>query len=488
MNNKGFAITGFIYTIFVIFIILMIAILNMFNARKNLLDKLKNEAINEVNKKANITNIQKYEAKNDIQEFNAYRSGFYKIAITSPNGASVNTLATFEIYLNKSEILYLKIGNTEYNNNEIIVSFDKKFQNNIAETITSLSNNTVENKYFKVVNNRVVYNYNVEEIANKNGGSVEITAINKTKENEDLNRVQYIKDCVHGGNGKVPNSWSEFKVFINGNNIAKGIIPTMSSDIDPKTSLGNMTDDNNDTYVKATSSDEVCATIDLGRTYNVDSIQIIHEVGASTYGNKLSVSSDNKNYRVIRNVDEKEDQNGVIVDAYDYKQVQHVGEVYAPVKTFEGARWLRIFHHNLLGGTLYWDAKAQVLTNGGYESLHKQSILYALENYRNKNNQFEFLLEYSDIPGYNRWIQTSNPTSTSEEVTGYKSVKTSWTSTNWYGLALSNSGSTVLDGNKGNNWWYAVGVVSPHQGGVPVYNGNISKEITDLWVRIDNLK
>lgn len=486
MNNKGFAITGFIYTIFVIFIILMIAILNMFNARKNLLDKLKNDAINEVNKKANITNIQKYEAQNEIQEFNAYRSGFYKIYITSPNGAVVNTLATFEIYLNKSEVLYLKIGNAEYNNNEILVSFDKKFQNNIAETITSLSNSTVENKHLKVVNNRVVYNYNVEEIDNKNGGSVEIIAINKTKENEDLNRVQYIKDCTHGGNGKIPNSWAEFKVFVNGQNIVN--VNNINVSTDSNMNINNMIDDDINTYYMVTTDDEACALIDLGRTYNVDSIQIIHEVGATTYGNKLSVSSDNKDYRVIRNIDELEDQNGVIVDAYDYKQVQHVGDVYAPVKTFEGARWLRIFHHDLLDGTLFWDAKAQVLTNGGYESLHKQSILYALENYRNKNNQFEFLLEYSDIPGYNRWIQTSNPITTSEDVTGYKSVKTSWTSTSWYGLALSNSGSTVLDGNKGNNWWYAVGVISPHQGGVPVYSGNISKETTDLWVRIDNLK
>ena len=41
MNQKGFAITGFIYTILVLFIGLLIAILALLNSRKTVLDKLK---------------------------------------------------------------------------------------------------------------------------------------------------------------------------------------------------------------------------------------------------------------------------------------------------------------------------------------------------------------------------------------------------------------------------------------------------------------
>ena len=96
MNNKGFAITGFIYTIFAIFIILMIAILNMFNSRKNILDKLKSGVLEEVNKKTT-TPVQKFESTNEIQEFYAYKTGFYKVFITSPKVDGYSLIMTFEI-------------------------------------------------------------------------------------------------------------------------------------------------------------------------------------------------------------------------------------------------------------------------------------------------------------------------------------------------------------------------------------------------------
>ena len=325
-------------------------------------------------------------------------------------------------------------------------------------------------------------------MVNESDSKIEITSINKAKENEDLNRVQYVKDCIHGGSGTRPNSWSEFKVLVNGVNIAKGLIPTVTPGTSSKTPLENMTDIKTGTYVQAnTTTDEACATIDLGRTYNIDSIQVIHESDQTAYGNKLYVSSDNNEYKLIRNIDELEDSNGIIVDAYEKKHVKKVGNIYAPVKTFEGATWLRVHYQNTLDGTLFWDAKAQILTEGGYEALHKQSILYNLEQYKNKSGQFEFMLEYSDVYGYNRWIQTSNPVTESENVTGYKNVRTSWTTTKWYGLALSSSGNTLIDGNQGSNWWYSVGTLKPHQGGIPVYTGAISKGSSSLWVRIDNL-
>ena len=43
MNNKGFAISGIIYTILLIFLIVLAGILSLFNSRKNVLDNLKNK-------------------------------------------------------------------------------------------------------------------------------------------------------------------------------------------------------------------------------------------------------------------------------------------------------------------------------------------------------------------------------------------------------------------------------------------------------------
>ena len=49
MKNKGFAVTGIIYTLMVIFIILIITLLAMFNNRKGLLDKLKDRVLEDIN-------------------------------------------------------------------------------------------------------------------------------------------------------------------------------------------------------------------------------------------------------------------------------------------------------------------------------------------------------------------------------------------------------------------------------------------------------
>ncbi len=39
MNNKGFAITGILYTIFILFIMILLSILSGLNTRKNILEK-----------------------------------------------------------------------------------------------------------------------------------------------------------------------------------------------------------------------------------------------------------------------------------------------------------------------------------------------------------------------------------------------------------------------------------------------------------------
>ena len=40
MNNKGFAITGILYTIFILFIMILLSILSGLNTRKNILENL----------------------------------------------------------------------------------------------------------------------------------------------------------------------------------------------------------------------------------------------------------------------------------------------------------------------------------------------------------------------------------------------------------------------------------------------------------------
>ena len=49
MNNKGFAVSGIIYSILILFLILIFSILSIMGARKMVLDKLKNDVMNELN-------------------------------------------------------------------------------------------------------------------------------------------------------------------------------------------------------------------------------------------------------------------------------------------------------------------------------------------------------------------------------------------------------------------------------------------------------
>ena len=49
MNNKGFAVSGIIYSILILFLILIFGILSILGARKLVLDKLKNDIMNELN-------------------------------------------------------------------------------------------------------------------------------------------------------------------------------------------------------------------------------------------------------------------------------------------------------------------------------------------------------------------------------------------------------------------------------------------------------
>ena len=49
MNNKGFAVSGIIYSILILFLILIFGILSILGSRKLILDKFKNDVMNELN-------------------------------------------------------------------------------------------------------------------------------------------------------------------------------------------------------------------------------------------------------------------------------------------------------------------------------------------------------------------------------------------------------------------------------------------------------
>lgn len=156
-------------------------------------------------------------------------------------------------------------------------------------------------------------------------------------------------------------------------------------------------------------------------------------------------------------------------------------------KHAHGANWFLIFHHNLLGK--YFASSEYLFAN----SEHKYSALGMLEKFR-INGEFEFLLEYPQTTGYNRFKQTSNPATTNDRVDNYVKKHISWDYHGFAGLALSSSSSTFIDGSPGiTSWFYAIGQNSAWCCGNipgPFYQEEESILIDEvnLWVRMPYLR
>ncbi|MNS98863.1 hypothetical protein D3C72_1332440 [compost metagenome] len=154
------------------------------------------------------------------------------------------------------------------------------------------------------------------------------------------------------------------------------------------------------------------------------------------------------------------------------------------IKTVYLAQWKQVFYHNISkSGNLYFNTSNQLDNNQQF----RYSKLGELENYRGSDGKFEFLLEIPDYDGYNRWKQTSNPVTTLESITGYSPINISFSANGWNGLAKSNSGACLIDGNvNSGNWFYGISQYAVWYGGIPANLSGVGVNSLKLWVRIDN--
>ena len=94
-------------------------------------------------------------------------------------------------------------------------------------------------------------------------------------------------------------------------------------------------------------------------------------------------------------------------------------------------------------------------------SERKYSILSEVQEWPH-SGKYEFLLQYPELEGYNRWKQTNFPLSEAyyqgkQEVEGYENVSITWTTRQWAGLQNS-TGCSLLEGSISvTNWYYAIG-------------------------------
>lgn len=137
----------------------------------------------------------------------------------------------------------------------------------------------------------------------------------------------------------------------------------------------------------------------------------------------------------------------------------------------------RILHHNNQSGAVFFTADN--VMNIQEENLY--SRLYLLEEFRDEDNSFEFLVIQSEFDDIYRWKQSNNPTNTTT-VTDFVEIENM---TN--GLVHCSGNTLIAYGTTTSNWWGAIGAYRSSQNGVPGFGNHIVTEDLDFFVRIDNL-
>ena len=164
------------------------------------------------------------------------------------------------------------------------------------------------------------------------------------------------------------------------------------------------------------------------------------------------------------------------------------------VKKQYGATWTLIFYHDITTGKLF-DSTTALLINNEYQF----SIIGTINSNFKANNYYEYLLEYPELVGYNRWKQkidlASTTTAQKSSDIGYKGIHIDFNNGSWGGLSRSLSTSkTVFDGSPGigdeyNSFWYSIGALTDYYSknqfpGPPRGENSIGVHKCYLWLRI----
>ena len=106
MNNKGFAVSGILYSILVLFLMLLLLILGNFQSRKIIFDKQKNSVLQKLeNRELFVAGEFCY--SDELQRFDTPSDGLYKLEIYSSNSGGY---ATGNIRLYQGIPLYVLVG------------------------------------------------------------------------------------------------------------------------------------------------------------------------------------------------------------------------------------------------------------------------------------------------------------------------------------------------------------------------------------------
>ena len=162
-----------------------------------------------------------------------------------------------------------------------------------------------------------------------------------------------------------------------------------------------------------------------------------------------------------------------------------------------GKTWLLLFHHNSSTGDYFENYEEIEYIN----TTTKFSIFGFITEDFKIDGQYEFLLEYPELSGYNKWKQTEFPTTVNESYSsnGYDPLTCdcTWSSYPFSGLSLSNDTQyTFLDAsNSATRWYFSIGakrnnpannIANTFPGPKVLDNPSIVVSHVFLWLHISN--
>ena len=158
------------------------------------------------------------------------------------------------------------------------------------------------------------------------------------------------------------------------------------------------------------------------------------------------------------------------------------------------AGWKLIYFHDiLLGGS---DSLFNVETALQIDTEDRYSIIGTITERYKTNGYYEYLLEYPERNGYNRWRQTIDIASTKPEQTKddieFKKIHLDFPGGSFGGLSRSTSINTIFDGSPGvggteTDYWFSIGPTALYYQkiqfpGPP--NGAIGVTKCFLWIKL----
>ena len=143
-----------------------------------------------------------------------------------------------------------------------------------------------------------------------------------TRTNTKLNGVRYIKDCINGSSVNDYNNWVELQAIKDGVNLAKGKTISLVSghtlnNVAPATD-GKIYPNDGSSNAYINQSGQECALLDLGSTYDLDEIYVVHNYveGRTWHNNITYVSSNNSTWTEAINETIPETVDGKRISAY----------------------------------------------------------------------------------------------------------------------------------------------------------------------------